>query len=170
MGRIVAARLIATGSITRYGRDLQVSLRLIETETTAIKVTVIEGAEGEVDIDILSEKLARGIAEKLKVQYPLRGKIISLKDKELILNIGADQGVTPGSTMKILAEMEPVQLKGKWIIPQGREIGKVTITSVETNLAYAKILEKSDEIQVGLKVEELTVQAKQRAKSKGRKP
>jgi len=157
VGKIVAARLIATGSITRYGRDLQVSLRLIETETTAVKVTVIESAEKKVGMDALSEKIAQRIIEKLKVHYPLRGKIISLKGENLILNIGADQGLKSGIKMKILAETEPVQLKGRWTVPRGREIGKVEITSVEPALAYAKILEKNGDIQVGFKVEELKV-------------
>jgi len=154
VGRIAAARLIATGSITRYGRDLQVSLRLIETETTAVKVTVIESAEREMSIDELSEKIAQRVIEKLNVHYPLRGRIISLKNEELIINIGTDQGVTSGITMKILEEVEPVQLQGKWIVPQGREIGKLEITSVEPDLAYARVFEKNGDIQVGFKVEE----------------
>ncbi|MCK5254568.1 MAG: tetratricopeptide repeat protein, partial [Deltaproteobacteria bacterium] len=57
VGRIVAARLVATGSITRYGNDLQVSMRLIEPETTSVKVTVIENAERGRDIDALSRKI-----------------------------------------------------------------------------------------------------------------
>lgn len=156
VGRIAAARLIATGSINRYGKDVQVSIRLIETETTAVKVTVMESAEKETGIDALAEEVARRVIEKLEVQYPLRGKIISLESEELVLNIGADQGVTPGITMKVLAEVNPVQLEGRLIVPQGREVGKIEITSVESSLAYAKILEKDDDIQVGFKVEELT--------------
>jgi len=155
VGRIAAARLIANGSINRYGKDVQVSLRLIETETTAVKVTVMESAEKETGIDALAEEVARRVIEKLKVQYPLRGKIISLESEELMLNIGADQGVTSGITMKVLAEVKPVQLEGRLIVPKGREVGKIEITSVESSLAYAKILEKDGDIQVGFKVEEL---------------
>ena len=156
VGRIAAARLIATGSINRYGKDVQVSLRLIETETTAIKVTVMEAAEKGTGVNVLSEKVAKRIMEKLKIQYPLRGKIISLGGEKLMLNIGADQGVTSGVTMKVLAEVKPVQLEGRLIVPKGREVGKIEITSVESSLAYAKILEKDGDIQVGFKVEELT--------------
>ncbi|MBW1854045.1 MAG: tetratricopeptide repeat protein [Deltaproteobacteria bacterium] len=156
VGRIAAARLIANGSINRYGKDVQVSLRLIETETTAVKVTVMESAEKETGIDALAEEVARRVIEKLKVQYPLRGKVISLESEELMLNIGADQGVTSGITMKVLAEVKPVQLEGRLIVPKGREVGKIEITSVESSLAYAKILEKDGDIQVGFKVEELT--------------
>jgi len=159
IGRIVAARLIATGSITRYGRKLQVSLRLIETETTTVKMAVIENAKREEDFDLLAEKIAQSIIEKLKIDYPLRGKILSLKGEELILNIGAEQGVKPGITMKILAAMEPIQKKGKWIIPKGKECGTLEVTSVEQDLAYAKILKKNGDIGIGFKVEEVIAPA-----------
>ena len=154
IGRIVAAKLIATGSITRYGNNLQVNLRFIETETTSVKATIIESAEKEAGIDKLSERMAQDIIEKLKAKYPLRGEIISLKGEGLILNIGADQGVRSGITMKVLAKIKPIQFKGRWIVPQGREIGKVEITSVEPDIAYAKIIEKHDDIKVGSRVEE----------------
>ena len=155
VGRIVAARLIATGSITRYGNDLQVSMRLIEPETTFVKITVMESVEKGMGIDEFSKKMAQDVMEKLKSHYPLRGRIVSLESRNLVLDIGADQGVKPGIKMKVLAEGKPVQVKGKMIVPKGREIGKIEITSVEPNLAYARIIEKYDDIQVGFKIEEL---------------
>jgi class 3 adenylate cyclase/tetratricopeptide (TPR) repeat protein len=155
VGRIVAARLIATGSITRYGNDLQVSMRLIEPETTFVKITVMESAEKGMGIDEFSKKISQDLMEKLKSHYPLRGRIVSLESRNLVLDIGADQGVKPGTKMKVLAEGKPVQIKGKMIVPKGREIGKIEITSVEPNLAYARIIEKYDDIQVGFKIEEL---------------
>ncbi len=155
VGRIVAARLIATGSITRYGNDLQVSMRLIEPETTFVKITVMESAEKGMGIDEFSKKISQDLMEKLKSHYPLRGRIVSLESRNLVLDIGADQGVKPGTKMKVLAEGKPIQIKGKMIVPKGREIGKIEITSVEPNLAYARIIEKYDDIQVGFKIEEL---------------
>ncbi len=163
MGRIVAARLVVTGSITRYGNDLQVSLRLIDPETTAVKATIMEGAEKGTDIGELSGRIAQRIIGKLNSDYPLRGEIISLEGEDLILNIGADQGVQSGSIMSIVAEMKPVQLKGRQVVPRGREIGKVEVTSVESSLAHAKIIEKQNEIQKGFKVDEFTTQNEQRA-------
>jgi class 3 adenylate cyclase/Flp pilus assembly protein TadD len=162
VGRIVAARLVVTGSITRYGNNLQVALRLIDPETTAVKATIMEGAEKGTDIGELSERIAQRIIGKLNSDYPLRGEIISLKGDDLILNIGSDQGVKSGSIMSIVAEMKPVQLKGRQVVPRGREIGKVEVTSVESSLAHAKIIEKQNEIQKGFKVEEFTTQNKQR--------
>ena len=106
-------------------------------------------------IDEFSKKISQDLMEKLKSHYPLRGRIVSLESRNLVLDIGADQGVKPGTKMKVLAEGKPVQIKGKMIVPKGREIGKIEITSVEPNLAYARIIEKYDDIQVGFKIEEL---------------
>ena len=154
VGRIVAARLVATGSITRYGNDLQVSIRLIEPETTSVKVTIIENAERGIDLDALSGKIAQDIIEKLRRNYPLRGEIVSIDDENLMLNIGAEQGVKSGVTMNILEQVKPVQIKGSQIIPKGREIGKIEVTSVEPDLAYARIMEKDTDIKIGSRVEE----------------
>ena len=84
----------------------------------------------------------------------MRGKIVSIEDEKLMLNIGAEQGVKSGVTINILAQVKPVQLKGSQIIPKGREIGKIEVTSVEPDLAYARIIEKDSDIKIGFRVEE----------------
>jgi len=156
IGRIVAARLIATGSFTRYEHELQVNIRLIEPETTLQKIVIVENAEQRIPLDELSRRVAHQIMERLTILYPLRGKVVSLKGEELLLNIGSGQGVSSGMVMKVMETPEPVKIKGKLMTPGGRERGMVRVTSVEPTRAYARIIEKSEDVQVGFSVEEVT--------------
>lgn len=70
VGRILSAQLISTGSILKEGREWQINLRLIETETTLIKGALVEivrtGDKAEV-----AERLGEKILEKVKASYPL---------------------------------------------------------------------------------------------------
>jgi len=45
LGKIISARLITTGSIIRDAESVQVSIRVIETETSEIKVSLAEPME-----------------------------------------------------------------------------------------------------------------------------
>ncbi|MCX5894598.1 MAG: CHAT domain-containing protein [Proteobacteria bacterium] len=150
VGKILAARLIATGSLMRYGKDLQASIRLTETETTSLKAAI---AETEKDINQLAEKTARQIQEKLAKAYPVRGFITSLEGNQLALNIGSEVGVKPGMELKVLEEEKAAdakQLPGRF-----REIGTIQITAVTDKTAAAAPGKDTRGAAKGMRVEEV---------------
>jgi class 3 adenylate cyclase/CHAT domain-containing protein len=65
LGRILSARYIATGSMYRYGDEYRVSMRMIETETTAIKATSSGSGKGPLDVEAISGRIAGELTAKL---------------------------------------------------------------------------------------------------------
>ena len=65
VGRILSAKYIATGSLMRMGGEYRVSLRVIETETTALKTSVTASGKGNMDVDKVAGTLAGGLESKL---------------------------------------------------------------------------------------------------------
>ncbi|MBI5191170.1 MAG: CHAT domain-containing protein [Nitrospirae bacterium] len=65
LGRILSARYIATGSLTRSGGEYRASVRVIETETTSIKASVSATGKGEMDVEQVAGKLADGLVARL---------------------------------------------------------------------------------------------------------
>ncbi len=101
LGRILAARLLLSGQIVYAGPQTQVSLRLIETETGQVSAAMTETFGGTVPASVLSDRLSQILVDKLKKQYPLRGKILSINADEVRLNIGQRVGVAPGQRFKV---------------------------------------------------------------------
>lgn len=93
LGRIVNARVVASGTIMRYSGEIQLTMRLTDTETTLMKGAITVSGR---DIETLAQDTARKIVEKLKVGYPLRGVITGIEAGKVMLNIGSDVGVTEG--------------------------------------------------------------------------
>lgn len=144
VGKILSAELIISGSIMKEGRDWQVSLRMIEAETTSLKVALTEVIQTE-DKQIVAETLGREVLGKIKREYHLQGRILSYNKDSVVLSIGKNNGVIPGLKMKILPET------GK----TGGKIGELQIISVEENTSIARVISQRDGFKEGLKVEEI---------------
>lgn len=101
LGRILAARLILSGQIVRTLSETQVAMRLIETETGRISASVNEVFTSPVSAAQLVEKLSAVLVEKIQEAYPFRGKVMEVRDNEVVLNIGAREGVRTGQVFKV---------------------------------------------------------------------
>ena len=106
VGRIVAARLIATGSFTRFGDEGQLGIRVIETETTRIKASVVEPVAPPRGIDGVVERVSKALLQQLHEAYPLQGRIAQVTPQGIIVNIGTEQGVTPGHLLQVFGTEE----------------------------------------------------------------
>ncbi len=69
VGKILSARLISTGNIVRDGDDWQISLRMIETETTLVKVAITETIRTKKKEDV-AERLSQEILKRITAEYP----------------------------------------------------------------------------------------------------
>lgn len=66
IGKILTAQIISTGSISRDGRDWQVSLRFIDTETTAIQAALTSTLEAT-DAETVTDVIGNEILNKIRV-------------------------------------------------------------------------------------------------------
>ena len=142
IGRIVSSDLISVGSMTRDKNSWQVSLRFIETETTKVNVSVSEIIETEDKKDV-AEMLSLEILKKVRTAYPITGKILSLEDGNIVLDIGYKAGVNTGLKMNIFSGTERVK------------VGELEITSAGEHTSRAKTISRHGDIREGLRVEEL---------------
>lgn len=154
LGKVLGARLVATGSIARRAGRSLVSLRLVETETTAVMGAF--SARLDPDDRLSVEKLAARITGKIEVEFPLRGLVAESKgDGTVVLNIGSRQGVTTGLLMKVIADGEPVTVRGKVVGRSSDDIGFLEITSVDKDFSFGKVLKTSRSVEEEMKVEEV---------------
>lgn len=138
LGRILAARLILSGQIVYSGPQTSVSLRVIETETGRIGAALTESFGNAVPASVMTDKISGSLSAKIASLYPLRGKIVELKDNQIRLDIGQTHGVAVGQKFKAL---------------DGG--GMLEIISVQPEGSSAKIIKKEKDFFKGERVEAL---------------
>ena len=154
LGQLFAAKIIGTGSFYHLTTGTLLSLRLIDTETSAIPKVVTRqiapGASLEKEINHLNRDLLKSIITK----YPLRGFVIQATDGQVMINLGLKQGVVLGTKFDVIKEQPPIEYKGKKLQRAPKLIGQIEVEEVEPDLCYARILNQKSTINSDDKVKE----------------
>lgn len=154
LGRLLAARLIGTGTVLHGGQGSVLSLRLIDTETSAIpKVsTRTVDSAGALEKELFA--VNREILKTVVATYPLRGYVARMDGPEALLNLGSSQGVVSGARFDVLEEGEAIPYKGKTLKGAPKAVARLEVTRVEPELSYARMLRGDRPPRVDDKVQE----------------
>lgn len=142
LGQVLAAKLMATGTVLFKPGNTLLSLRLVDTETSAIPKVVTKKIDSKVALSAYLHQLNRELLKTIIEQYPLKGYLVQSSDDQVMLNIGQSQGVVLGTRFKVIEEQKPIEYKGKKLQAAAKAIGELEIVSVEPDLSYARILRK----------------------------
>jgi CHAT domain-containing protein len=141
LGKILSARLIATGNIVRQKNEWLISLRVIETETSAIKAAISMFLE-EKDQRLVAGELGSEILQRIKKVYPLQAKISSVEGDRIIIDLGASSGMSVGFNLEVLTDGL-------------QRVGTVETVSVRDKDSLVKVHDGNFTIQEGLRVREI---------------
>lgn len=153
LGKLLAARLIVTGNLVQTPQGARLSLRMIDPETSAIKITYSDEIGTNKNLMTLADDTGNGLEKKIQSLYPLRGKIALIEDDgQVIINLGKQHGLRPGTEMKIIAEGDAIMMDGKIIGHRKKKVGLLEIVEVEDRLSYGKLTEETGKIEKDQKV------------------
>ncbi len=138
LGKLFAASVVGLGGFQPAGGQSRLQLRLVDTETTAVRSTVQETLADPAEIGTFAEKVATTIEEKLRGEYPLKGTIASVEGEEIVVGIGKKHGAKAGQRFNVIGDEVPVEVNGKVVGTRKKTIGKLELTSVEDGFAVAK--------------------------------
>ncbi len=148
LGRILAAKIIATGALLNLPDQTLLSMRLIDTETTAIpKVLNKKLAAGALDIEKETEQVTQDILRMVMEKYPLHGYIVQVTDNQAILNIGSKQGVVVGTGFDVIEEGKPIKYKGKVLKGLPKTIARLEVVSVDSDMSVVSIQDTTRPLQ-----------------------
>jgi tetratricopeptide (TPR) repeat protein len=154
LGRVLAAKLIGTGSLLYLPQGTLFSMRLIDTETSAIPQVTNKQLGPNVSLEKELFQLNRDILKTVISKYPLRGYLVKVTGDQAILNLGSKQGVVSGTKFDVLEEQEPVKYKGKALQSAPRAIGQLEVVRVEPDLCHVKILNQERPLKTDDKIQE----------------
>ena len=158
LGQVLAAKLVGTGSLFYLPNSTMMSLRFIDTETSAIPMAVNKQMQQQTSLEEELFALNREILKTVMEKYPLRGYLVEVMEKQAMVNLGARQGVVLGSRFTVLEEAKPISYRGKMLQKAPKPIAWVEVTKVEPDLCYVKIINQQRPLKADDKVQEMVIE------------
>jgi tetratricopeptide (TPR) repeat protein len=140
LGRVLAAKLIGTGNVLFLSDSTLLNLRLIDTETSAIAKTIQHRIGANPDLEREIFDVNRAVLKTVVEQYPLQGYVVQAEGSEVMINLGRNQGVTPGTAFEVIQPGESVTYKGRVLKGASKTVARLEVLRVEPDLCYAKIV------------------------------
>lgn len=157
LGRVFAAKLIGTGSIFHSKAGSFLSLRFIDTETSAIPKIFARKLPPSLSLDMEILRLNREVLKTVIQKYPLQGYIVQSDGNRVMINLGSKQGVVTGTMFEVIEEQKPIKFKGKLLQSMPKKIAQLEIVEVEDDLSYARVVEKQGSINKNAKIKEMVL-------------
>ena len=158
LGRVLAAKLLGTGSLLHLPAGGLLTMRLIDTETTGVPKIITRQIPAEAvdrEADALNRMLLRAVVE----EYPLRGYVVESDGKKGILNLGERQGVVLGTRFQVLGEPRTIEYRGKTLQGSPEPVGLLEVTGVEPDFSHVRVVEGGTSVRKDRKVQEKAADA-----------
>ncbi|HHM04330.1 MAG TPA: hypothetical protein ENJ19_01125 [Gammaproteobacteria bacterium] len=147
VGKLLAVEWMAMGSINKLGNTLVMNVRLVDVEEARVKAAETVNANGEEGI----QSAIKLLVDKIAANVPLRGKVVKIKGKEIIVSLGRQDGVRPDSVLRIerMGEIYRDPASGRVL---GRDRVNVATLRVERtigdSLSATSIIEENSAVRV----------------------
>lgn len=152
LGRVLAAKLIGTGSLLHLGDGTMLSLRLVDTETTAIPKVINRELNTGSSFKKNLHRLNREILTTVMTTYPLHAYVVNVNDEKVMINLGSNQGVVMGTRFAVIEEQPPIEYKGKKLQQEPKKVAGLEVISVEPDLSYCRVIEQERPVKADDKV------------------
>jgi tetratricopeptide (TPR) repeat protein len=154
LGKVLAAKILGTGTLYFLPNGTLINMKLIDTETSTIPKTITRQialqTSLEKEINLLNREILKAVIQK----YPLQGYIVQAEADQVMINLGSNQGVVMGTAFDVIEEKEPVKYKGKVLRGAPKTIARIEVTQVEPDLCFARITEKEKALEKDQKIRE----------------
>ncbi|MFZ5518601.1 MAG: CsgG/HfaB family protein [Candidatus Zhuqueibacterota bacterium] len=154
IGKGIGVDAIVLGAVTRAGRNIQISARLIDTETAEI-ITAQDELSASITIQELKDMVGR-LASKISLDLPLvEGYVIAVNGENLTLDIGINQGIKKGMKCIIYREGEEIvhPITKKILGKETQELAEVKLNQVYSAYSIGRVIGASAGLfEIGNKV------------------
>ena len=146
LGRLLAARALATVEFASEGGKGQMFVRLIDTETTSLLGTHAFAIDSGAELNALPAAVVENLAVDLAQRDGrLQGLVAGIRGEEVVLNLGSAHGVTNGMRFHALIEEEPMEVGGRTVPGRRVVVGTLEVADVYDDFASAATIVSLDE-------------------------
>jgi tetratricopeptide (TPR) repeat protein len=154
LGKVLAAKLIGTGSLYRLPQETVFTFRMIDTESSEIPLLTTKQLTGNSSLDKELFSLNREILKTVIAKYPLRGYLVKVGGEGAVINLGSRQGVVTGTRFEVVEEGETMEYKGRTLRSSPKGVGRVEVVRVEPDIAHVRFISQKRPLKADDKIEE----------------
>ena len=136
------AQLICKGTLFHLSEGTLLNLKLIKTVNPQIVHPIQHQFASAITLRKDLHWLNRQILTTVMTHYPLQGYVVEVKGNQVLLNLGADQGVVSGALFDVVEIKPPIIFKGKTFQPDASVMATIEIVRVDQDFAYGHILDQ----------------------------
>lgn len=160
--RAFGATMIITGTVHHLPGGPLCNLKLMDAkdiETAEKGITRHFTSISYIKNDLF--QLNRQLLTTIIKTYPLKAFVVQVTGYQVLVNLGAKQGVVEGSKFNIVEEKPPIVYKGKSFTPEPGVIAQVNIVKTDPDFSYGhiknqrrpiknddKLMENTDELSI----------------------
>lgn len=146
VGKILNVQKVLIGSISKIAGKLIIEVRLVDVEKADIWIAESVRADTEEDLD----KTIKELAIKTIKKVPLKGQIILVEDKNVIINLGKDYNLIKGLRFDVYKVIKEIYDENKkFIMKEEKKIGEIEIANVDEENSKAEIIYADEKIEKG---------------------
>lgn len=154
LGRVLAARLVGTGSLFHLPQESLLTMRLVDTETSAIAQVTTRQLGPSASLEKETFGLTREILKTVIAKYPLQGFVVKAQGDGYLVNIGSREGVVPGTKFDVLEEGEAIPFKGKTLRGAPKSVAVVEAARVEPGFSVVKVVRQDRSLKAEDRIRE----------------
>lgn len=138
LGKILGVKAVATGSVMKDRRAIEVNARVISVESGEIIAAENFRGTSERDLHGLVDQLTASIIRN----FPLTGYVVKKSSGSVVIDLGLDSGLAPGTEFIVYREGEVIKhpKTGEVLDVEQIHTGRLRITKISKNVAEGEIL------------------------------
>ncbi len=148
------ASLMIKGSVYQMPSGPLCNLKIVASENAQavdlVDYQFTSGIHLQKDLSQINRQLLARIMET----YPLQAFVVEVTGNQVLLNLGARQGVVEGTVFDVVEEKAPITYKGKTFVPQPALVARVHVVRADDDFSYGHIKDQRRPIKPDDKLRE----------------
>lgn len=154
LSQAMQASLIVKGSVFQMPSGPLCNLKILSAEDGS----AVEGIDYQFNAGIHMQQdlnqINRSLLVRIMEKYPLQAFVVQVTGNQVLLNLGALQGVVEGTIFDVVEQKAPITYKGKTFVPEPTMIAKVHVVRTDSDFSYGHIKDQRRPIKADDKLRE----------------
>jgi tetratricopeptide (TPR) repeat protein len=142
LARAFGARLVGKATLFHLSDGTLLNLKIVESDHPEDAQTIQHQFASAVTLRKDLHWLTREILTSVMTKYPLQAYAVEVTGNQVLMNLGAAQGVVKGALFDVVDVKPPVVFKGKAFQPEPSVMATLEVVQVDPDFSYAQIKEQ----------------------------
>lgn len=154
LAQAFGAGLLGKGRLFHLSEGTMLNLKILDVRSARPPHEINRKFASAVTLKKDLHWLNREILTTIMTHYPMQAFVVEVTGNQVLMNLGAKQGVVAGALFDVIEEKPPVDYRGKQFHPEPAVMATVEVVKVNSDFAYAHIKAQRREVRVDDKLRE----------------